>query len=517
MLINESINRRNLLKGTLGAGLLAALPLHRLQASPQSGGTFRLGVADFATQDTLDPAAILTRFQIYLNYQLRNCLVEVGPGGKLIPELAESWEGSPDAKTWTFKLRSGVTFHNGKPLTPQDVIYSYRLHLAEGTKSPAKPFLASLVDIRADGGDKVVFELSAANVGFPAITSSFALLIVQDGDPDLNAGVGTGGYILEEFTPGIRSVVKRNPNYWKADRAHFDSVVMLCIKDPTARTNALLSGEIDAYHFVNPKTATLLERNATIRLQRVSSKGHYIFPMMVDAPPFDQAAVREAMKYAIDREDMIKRILNGFGTPGNDQPLTPAYAFHDPSIAPRAYDPDKAKFLLKQAGQSNLKVQLKVSDTPFVGATDAAVLFKEHAAKCGIDIEVVKVPEDGYWSDVWIKTPFCASRSSGRANEDATLSLLYTDDGTKAGWNETHLHSERLNALVVEARAEFDEAKRREMYAECQRIIRDEGGSIIWTFVDHIDAVSTKVANSGELSSDWDLDGGRAAERWWFS
>ncbi len=139
------------------------------------------------------------------------------------------------------------------------------------------------------------------------------------------------------------------------------------------------------------------------------------------------------------------------------------------------------------------------------------------AAKAGIKVEVVKTPEDGYWDDVWAKKPFCASRWSGRTNEDAMLSLAYTDEGMKIGWNETHFNNDRLNKIVVEARAEFDEKKRGEMYSECQKIIHDEGGSPIFAFADFVDAVSTKVANDGKLSGEWDLDGGKAAERWWFA
>jgi peptide/nickel transport system substrate-binding protein len=341
-------------------------------------------------------------------------------------------------------------------------------------------------------------------------------MIVPEGTTNFEEGVGTGGYILEEWKPGIRSVVKRNPNYWKQGRAHFDSVEMLAMKDATARTNALISGQVDAFNFVDPKTVGLLEKSNKVKVIRTPSKAHYVFPMLVDTDPFTDADVRNAMKYAVDREDMVKRILNGLGTVGNDQPIGPGYQFYDASIEQRVYDPDRAKSLLKKAGKSDLSVQLFVSETPFAGATDAAVVFKEHAAKAGINVEVVKTPEDGYWDDVWAKKPLCASRWSGRANEDAMLSLAYTDEGMKIGWNETRFNNERVNKLVVEARGEFDEKKRGEMYAECQRIIRDDGGSIVFAFADFVDATSSKVRHEEKLSSEWDLDGGKAAERWWF-
>jgi peptide/nickel transport system substrate-binding protein len=511
-----TMNRRQLLVASTAAGMIGMLPGRARADAPKKGGNFRIGVADYATQDNLDPANIDTRFQTYLQFQVRNGLVEIGPGGVLVPELAESWEGSKDAKTWVFKLRKGVTFHNGKTLTPQDVIFSFRHHMGETSKSTAKPMLSSITDIKVDGDNGVAFVLSSPNVGFPSLASNYSFMIVPEGTTNFEEGVGTGGYILEEWKPGIRSVVKRNPNYWKQGRAHFDSVEMLAMKDATARTNALISGQVDAFNFVDPKTVGLLEKSNKVKVIRTPSKAHYVFPMLVDTDPFTDADVRNAMKYAVDREDMVKRILNGLGTVGNDQPIGPGYQFYDASIEQRVYDPDRAKSLLKKAGKSDLSVQLFVSETPFAGATDAAVVFKEHAAKAGINVEVVKTPEDGYWDDVWAKKPLCASRWSGRANEDAMLSLAYTDEGMKIGWNETRFNNERVNKLVVEARGEFDEKKRGEMYAECQRIIRDDGGSIVFAFADFVDATSSKVRHEEKLSSEWDLDGGKAAERWWF-
>ena len=509
------LNRRQVLVGSAALGLAGALPNVTLAATPKKGGNFRIGVADFATSDNLNPAAIQTRFQTYIQFQLRNGLVEVGPGGVLVPELAESWEGSKDAKTWIFKLRKGVTFHNGKTMTAQDVIFSFRHHMGENSKSTAKPMLANVTDIKADG-DNVVFVLSSPNVGFPSLASNYSFMIVPEGTTDFEAGMGTGGFMLKEWQPGIRSVVARNPNYWKSGRAHFDSVEMIAMKDSTARTNALIAGQIDAFNFVDPKTVSLLQGNKKLEIVRTQSKAHYVFPMLCDTDPFKDRDVRNAIKYAFDREDLVKRILHGMGTVGNDHPIGTGYQFHDASIEQRVYDPEKAKSLLKKAGQSDLKVQLYTSETPFAGATDAAVVFKEHAAKAGIGVEVIKTPEDGYWDNIWAQKPFCAARWSGRANEDAMLSLAYTDEGMKIGWNESHFNNERVNKLVVEARGEFDEAKRREMYSECQRLIRDEGGSPVFAFADFVDAISSKVRHDDKLSSEWDLDGGRAAERWWF-
>lgn len=504
-----------------GLGLLSAASMlpssARGQApAPKRGGAMRIAIADFATSDSLDPTLVETQFSQNLQWQLRNNLVEVGPGGKLIPELAESWEGTNEAKTWVFKLRRGVAFHDGKPFTADDVVHSFNIHRKEGSKSQTKPILNQITAIKAQDSHTVVFELVDGNVGFPALTSAVGLVILKEGDTDFGKGMGTGGYILEQFQPGVRAVVRRNPSYWKAGHANFDSVELICMKDATARANALITGQIDAYNAVDTRTVSLLQRSNAIRINRVKSKAHFSFPMMVDQGVFAANDVRLAMKFAIDRDDIIKRVLGGFGTPGNDHPLSAAYPFYDGAIPQRSYDPDKARFHLAKAGAAGLRVQLHVSETPFTGATDAAVLFKGHAAKAGITIDVVKEPEDGYWSSVWNKRPLCASRWSGRINEDVLFTLGYTADGTNAGWNETRLNDDRLNRLVAEARREFDEAKRRQLYGEVQRIVHEQGGSNIFAFADFLDAVSNKVAH-GELSGDWMLDGCRASERWWFA
>mgnify|MGYP000980115603 CR=1 FL=1 len=514
------MDRRQFLAGTaataLAVGGAGLLPRAARAAEPKQGGNFRIGTADYSSADSINPALSETRMSMNLQWQVRNNLIEVAPGGKLVPELAESWEGSSDAKTWTFKLRKGVEFHNGKSFTADDVVYSLNLHRKPDTKSNAKPFFAPVSDIKATGPHEVVVELSEGNVGFPSVLCHFAVVMVPDGETDFDKGIGTGGYILEEFQPGVRSLVKHNPNYWKAGRAHFDSVEILGIKDVSARTAALVSGEIDAYNFVDLKTISLLQRQKNVRIQRVPSKAHYVFCMLTDTAPYDDNNVRMAMKYAIDREEMLQKILNGYGTIGNDQPINGAYEFYDPSLKPRAYDPEKAKFYMKKAGLSNFKAQLHVSETPFAGATDASVLYREQAAKAGIDIEVIKEPEDGYWSNIWSKVPFCVTRWSGRINDDVMISSAYSDEALKTGWNESHLNNPELNKLIKAARVEFDDSKRGEMYHEMQRIISDEGGSVIPVFADLVDAVSPKVQH-GELSSDWDLDGARASERWWFS
>jgi peptide/nickel transport system substrate-binding protein len=445
---------------------------------------------------------------------LHNCLTEVTTDGELAGEIAESWDSSKDAKTWTFRLRDGVTFHNGKSVSAADVVASIDHHRGEVSKSAAKAILKAVTDVKADGDRAVVFTLSNGNADFPYLVSDYHLPIVpaESGVAGATSGVGCGAYVLKAFEPGVKTVVVKNPNYWKSDRGWFESVTFLAIGDVVARTNALTTGEIHAMNRIDLKTAHLLKRNEDLEIYTVNGGQHYSLPMNTRTAPFSDNNVRLALKYAIDRKTLLETLLRGYGALGNDQPISPGYKYFDATIPQREYDPDQARHYLKKAGFDTLKVDLSASDAAFAGAVDAAVLFREQSAKAGIDINVVRQPSDGYWDNVWMKKPFCASYWGGTPTVDWAFTLAYEAD---AAWNETGWRNERFNQLLVAARAELDQAKRAEMYSEMQHILHDDGGALIPVFANYTGALSRRVGHD-KLAANWDLDGLRAAERWWF-
>jgi peptide/nickel transport system substrate-binding protein len=480
--------------------------------TPVKGGRFRLGVRDYASTDTLDPTTPNGKGMWCLNYQLRNNLIEEGVKGKLIPELAESWDSSPDLTQWVFKIRQGVEFSNGKPLEAEDVVHSINMHRDKSTTSSVASLLAPITDIKISASNEITITLASGNIDFPAILTIRHVVIVPRDREAMLKGVGTGGYILEKFEPGIRSIARRNPNYWKEDRAHFDEIEVVGISDVTSRTNALISGQLDAIGFCDRRTLDLLARNDALQILRSTGKTHYYFPMRVDTKPYDNKDIRQALKYAVDRKHIVNTILNGYGTVGNDQPINAAYPFYADDLPQIDYDPDKAKFHIKKSGLKDTTFEIYVSNTPFAGAVDAAVLMQQQALKAGIKIRVNRVPEDGYWSDTWKKKPWYASMKSGYTTENIMLSTVYQ---STAAWNETYWKNERFDKLLVAARSEKDTAKRREMYREMQAIIATEGGSLIPMFADIVDAASTKVGYD-EIAANEELDGLRCGERWWF-
>jgi peptide/nickel transport system substrate-binding protein len=515
-----STNRRSILLGAsaLGATTLLGLSGQPLRAAtPSQGGTLRLGLGDFDSGESLDPQATETKYMQNLQWQLRNNLIEIGAGGVLVPELATSWEANDDLTVWTFQLREGVQFHNGKTMDADDVVFSINLHRGESSTSQIKALVAVISDVQATTPNEVTITLNAGNAGFPAVVSLAGMYIVPAGDTNFDAGVGTGPYILETYQPGVKSVVRKNPNYWKSDRAHFDSVEMLAIRDVNARTTALQTGELDAINAVDPSTANLLAVLPGIDLVQTQGKVHLCFSMNTTDPLFSDVRVRKAMKLSVNRQDMVDKVLNGFGSIANDQPISNAYEYYDADIPQHEYDPEQAKSLLKAAGAEGLATTLHASDTPFTGAVDAAQLFSEHARASGIDITVSREPDDGYWSNIWGKKAFFASRWSGRANEDLMLSLAYSHEAIAGGYNETSWDNAAFNAALTAARSEKDDAKRRSLYAECQMLIHENCGLIAPVWADFLDAKSSKVSTGEEISGDWDLDGNRCAERWWFN
>ncbi len=520
MLSQGKISRREFLAGVSALGLTAALssPLWTTPARasvPKKGGRLRIGLSGASTADDLDSGGACCDpiWELNIVRQVRNCLVEIDPTGKPIPELAVSWESTPDASKWVFKIRKDVEFHNGKTLDANDVIYSINHHRGKDSKSSAKAIISPIKDIKANGKDTVIFELEYGYADMPALMAEYHMQIVPDNYKSWQDGMGTGGYILKDFEPGVRAFSIRNPNYWKEGRAHFDEIECIGIGDTSSRTSALKAGRIDLMDQPDPKTAALLNKHPGIQVLRVPGLRHYTIPMLTNMAPYDNNDVRLALKYAIDREVLVKQILNGMGMVGNDHPIAPVNRYYASELPQRKYDPDKAKYHIKKAGMEGHKFNLHAADGAYAGAIDSAVLIQESASKAGITINVVREPNDGYWVNVWRKKPWCFCSWSGRPTEDMMFSIAYAEG---AAWNDALWKNEKFNKLLKEARAELDVKKRREMYAEMQRIVRDEGGTVVHMFADNVMAATTKLKFEEPMSGFQPLDGQKCTEKWWF-
>jgi peptide/nickel transport system substrate-binding protein len=509
------IGRRRFLQGT-GVFLVSAGLPKLAVAKPNKGGHFRIGIAGGSTQDSLDPSRVLYDSTFLIAATVRNSLVGLDPSGKLLPNLAEKWEASDDFKKWTFYIRPGVTFHSGKPLEMEDIIASLSLHRGAASTSQAKPLMAAVTDIAADGPNKVVISLNGPNVDFASLMRDLRLTIIpaKNGKADAGTMDGTGPYIFDQFEPGQRMSFKRNPNYWDTDNAgFFDSAEVLIIPDAAARMNALRSGQVDMVNNVDLKAVTLLKRLPGIVVGDVPSGRHYVFGMMETVAPFNDKNVRQALKYAMKRQELVDKILLGHGTIGNDQPIDRAQKYYNAGLPQREFDPDKVKFHMKAAGLSKLEVPLSVSDAAFDGAISASTLYTASAAQAGVTIDVTREPDDAYFTSVWNNKPFTVDYWNKLASADAQLTIAYAKDATA---NETHFSNPRFNELLVSARATADEEKRTNMYHEMQQLIYEESGAIIPMFANYVWASKESVKHQPQVSNYNDLDGYRCISNWWF-
>jgi peptide/nickel transport system substrate-binding protein len=515
---SDKVSRRALMERAIALGLMAgpasALWSKAKAEAPKKGGHAIFGFAHGETADTLAADVLGNAHNVtFKTRMLRNCLVEVGTDGRLEPVLASEWAHGDQGATWIFTLRKGVEFHNGKTLDAQDVIESINLHRREETKSGGKALAAKIADIKADG-DKVVFELKERNADFPYYLAQYFFTICpsQDGVLDYTSGVGTGPFVLERYEPGVAAVGTRNPNYFDPERPYFDSVELLSIRDTASRTNALVTGEVHGVDALDLKTAERIEATKDLGVVSVPGGSTMTMPMHANVSPFDIVDVRRAMKFAVDRVELRDKIFRGHASLGNDHPVAASDRFHNPDIPQREYDPDKARHHLKKAGLESIDVVLHTSDAAFSGAVDAAVLYAETAKKAGVTVTVQREPADGYWSNVWIKVPFCYSYWNARPTPDLMFVLAYTSD---AAWGDTNWSNARFDELVVAARSELDTEKRKTLYHEAQWILHDEGSTIVPLFQNFVHGVNEKIGY-GELTGSAPFDGFRAPARWWF-
>ena len=256
----------------------------------------------------------------------------------------------------------------------------------------------------------------------------------------------------------------------------------------------------------------MLEKHPKIAIDEVSGGTHNGMPMNCNKAPFDNPESRKALKYAINRQEIVDKILFGHGTVAADQPISPGMPYFA-DIEPRPYDPEKAKFLLDKAGLGGMEVTLSTGPAAGAGAVDMAVLYQQQAKAAGIDLQVAQKPADGYWSEVWLHDPFVMVNTGKRPTPDMMFSLFYKSG---AAWNDTNWENARFQELLVQAKTELDDAKRGEMYAEMQRLCSEEGGTVIPFFSNIVTARSKNVVHGDSISSAWELDGGRAYQRWWF-
>ncbi|MBI4312168.1 MAG: ABC transporter substrate-binding protein [Chloroflexi bacterium] len=477
-----------------------ALPTPTQQETIKSGGALRVALP--ANVLGMDPAFSLNTADIISTLQLYDNLVLRQPDGSFRPMLAESWTHNDELTEWTFHLRKGVKFQNGKDFEAEDVVFTFNRLLDPATGSPGRTSVEFIKEVIADDPDTVRFVLKGPNAFvLSGLTIYQARILPANVDVSRlqNESFGTGPFSLVEFRPGERTIMKRNPDYWDSPRPYLDELVFFYMSEPETRVEALKDGSVDVVFPLEPTSLRALEGVPGVRVDEKASAAYLNLAMDTRVPPFDNKLVRKAVQLATDRE-AIRKVANlGRGAIANDHPIPPsdpAY-WKDQTITP--YDPQKARDLLAQAGHpSGIDLTLHTS-TVEPGMTEMAVAFKESAAPAGIRVTIIREPEDAYWARVWMAEPFTTVTWNGREPDEA-LTVVYM---SSAEWNEAYYKDPELDALIIQARRQVDNAERNATYAEIQRKLIDQATRIITVFRPILVGVRTNVMGVEAHPNNW--------------
>ena len=447
------------------------------------GGTLR--VAGPPTHTTFDPHIVCCTMDWEVSFAVYNALVRRMHDGSYKPDLAVSWEANDDVTQWTFKLRQGVKFHNGKDFTAEDVVFNFKRLIDPEVGSPILGQLDFIEDIVALDDYTVRFDLSRPNAFFlEPLTVVQANIIPKGIDLEslTNKPVGTGPFMLTEYVEGEYATMARNPNYWDKDAQgrqlpYLDALQFVFMNEDAIRLAALRAGDVDIEYFPGASAIDQVKDDPAIAVQLVASGSYLTVAMDVTVEPFNNKLVRQAMRYAVDRDAVNQVAFFGYGTIANDHPIPPTDPSYNAALEIPPYDPQKARELLEEAGYPDgIDIELHTAERQ--GMVDFAVAVKESAEAAGIRVNVIRDSEDIYWTDIWLKVPLMTVSWSGRAPLNA-ITVVYQSD---AAWNESHYENAELDRLLKEAPAEFDEAKRNAMFARMQEILVDDAPRVIAGF-----------------------------------
>jgi peptide/nickel transport system substrate-binding protein len=509
-------SRRAVLAGTAGIaglGLLAltgcstgasstTIPEAAATGTPVQGGRLRVARPAASAAETLDSASSLSAYE-YLG-ALYNRLVKLDEKGETIPDLAEEWSASPDGITWTFRLRRDVRFHDGTRFTAADAIASIQHVIDPATASPQGGVLGDMLDpgsMSAPDPHTLVFQLKTPNAEFPSLLTAYQCYIVPaDAIATIGStGIGTGPFRLSSFHPAGSGSVEAFEDHF-AGRPVLDGIDFSSIQDTSARVNALLAGQIDLISQTNLDFATARVVSASSRatVARVENAQWYTIPMLATSAEFQDPLVRQAMKLAYDPEQILATALQGTGTAGWDNPVPPSLAaFVD---VDRAYDPDQAKALLAKAGVPGLRTTIHTSSYESV-FTPMAVAYRDQVTAAGIDLTVTNASSDSYYTEIWMQKPLMVSYWFTGRPIDQLLNQIFR---TGSSYNESAWSNPTFDALLDDARATMDDAKRLMLYQDAQRIVVEDSADMTPMFGDRLVGISRDVVNYREYGFEFD-------------
>ncbi|MGY3033963.1 peptide/nickel transport system substrate-binding protein [Bradyrhizobium sp. USDA 4354] len=451
---------------------------------PRRGGRIKVGTNGSSATETLDPAKALTQTDFSRGFMFYNGLTTLDESLTPQLDLAEEIAPSERATVWNIKLRRDVRFHDGTPLTSADVVYSLQRHKDPAVGSAMRTLVAPMEEIAATGPNEVRIRLSGPNADLPTIFGNWQCVIVKDGATDFRRANGTGPYKCQEFQPGVRSLAVRNAEYFKPGKPYLDEIELFGLTDDQARVNALLAGDMQFIGTISPRLVPRIISASNLALFETKGGAYHDLVLRLDGAPGSNPDFVLALKHMFNREQIRRTVYRGYAVIANDQPIDPTNRFYDARLPQRAFDLDKARFHLQRSGLANQAFPMVVSPAA-PNSEELGQVLQQVGQQIGLNLQLQRVPADGYWSNHWAKHPIFFSSIPPKASVDLTFTQFFYSQGP---FNESAWRNERFDTLLLEARAETDNERRRERYSEMQRLVHEGSGVCIPVFASYLDA-----------------------------
>lgn len=463
----------------------------RLARAGTPGGTIR--IAQTVPAAAIDPVKIADGGGITVMCQTAETLVLSGGDLTARPVLAESWSPNKDGTVWTFKLRQGVKFHNGKTMTADDVVASFDRIADPDNGSNA---LSALSGVLSKGGTRKVddhtveFHLDAANGGFPYMVSTDnynAVILPADyaGDFEQNM-IGTGPFKLEKYTPKVGASFVRNPDYW-GEKALPDRIELSFYSDYQPQILALQGGQIDIIQQIPVLQGVGLLNDPNFDIISTPSTAHQQVHMRTDLDPFKDKRVRRAIALCLDRPKLVQGLMKGRAKIGNDSPFASAYPSTDPSVPQREKNIAEAKELMAAAGMTGFETTLTTEK--YLEIPDYAVLIQNAVKEIGGNIKVNVLDQGAYYGDAvpgkspWLDSDMGITDYGHRGVPNVFLSAPLRSDGT---WNSAHFKNAEYDTLVSSYIASLDLESQRASAGKIQTLLLDETPLLFTYFYDFL-------------------------------
>nr|WP_219914451.1 ABC transporter substrate-binding protein [Thalassobacillus sp. CUG 92003] len=457
------------------------------------GGT--LTISDLSEAQSLDPHMVTDAASMRYIENMYSTMFRyvAGEYGEVEGELVEDYELSEDETTYTFTLHEGVTFHNGDALTSEDVKYSFERMMEDGVR---KDQFSAVESIETPSETEVVVNLEQPIAPFLTFLAYPMNAIVNQTVVEENGGeldsvdAGSGPFELNEWTKDQEMVLDKFDDYFKEGKPHLDQVVWRAIPDETARTTAIRNGEIDIILQAQPKNVERLEQAEGVNVEEVLGTYWEYVGFNVEDDVMENKQVRQAIAWAVDRDAINETVKFGQAVPlrGGNIPEN-HWAHMEEEVYPER-DLDKARELLEEAGYGDgLELSMKVSNNQ--SQIDAAQMIKQQLKEVGIELEVVSQENSVFFEQ--LGSGDFQSTVVGWVGFVDPDEYLYNIFHTEGMYNQQNYSNPEVDQLLEQGRKEMDQEKRKEIYAEAQKIIAEDAPMVFLYANPQISAIRDRV------------------------